>query len=311
MLSDVGRFLPLLTLGGVLKGLKKLDDSLHQEMDSEFIERRAALRLRAFAVPYGRHNVQLLRTQPLHGEKAIKECYANLTRQMVHYIFIQNQYIQYKPWAEHLLACVGRLRTAGYRKPVYVFILTSTPEKDGMDRPTYDVASTLGLSHTMRVEHIEALENARKKDVKPPIAAEELAVNGINVFMGSLWTCADANGKLRPKDYEEIYIHSKVAIVDDAAFTIGSANLNLRSMALDSELNVLSDAKDVAYQLRADLFVQCSGQAGPEQFGDMSGTFDKWKEAASNNLRLKNSGACLLGQLLPFHVDRKPGLPVV
>ena len=45
---------------------------------------------------------------------------------------------------EHLIECVGRLRSAGYLKPIYVFILTSTPENDGMDLPTYDVASKVG-----------------------------------------------------------------------------------------------------------------------------------------------------------------------
>jgi phosphatidylserine/phosphatidylglycerophosphate/cardiolipin synthase-like enzyme len=247
-------------IGNLAQGL------LHFEMDPGFIERRNRLRPDAFEVPY-HHAAQLLRTQPLHGEKAIKECYANLTRQMQHYMFIQNQYVQYKPWAEHLLECVGRLRAEGYLKPIYVFLLTSTPESNGMDLPTYDVASRIGKSETMRVEHQDALEQARKEKTKPPITAEELAAHGINVFMGSMWTCADVEGELRPTDYEEIYIHAKVAIVDDAAFTIGSANLNLRSMALDSELNVLSEAKDVAYQLRTELFAQCTGQSGPAQFG--------------------------------------------
>jgi phosphatidylserine/phosphatidylglycerophosphate/cardiolipin synthase-like enzyme len=180
-----------------------------------------------------------------------------------------------------------------------------------MDRPTYDVATRIGKSETMRFEHEEALEKARKKKAKPPITAEQLAVHGINVFMGSMWTCADAKEKLRPTDYEEIYIHSKVAIVDDAAFTIGSANLNLRSMALDSELNVLSEAKDVAYQLRADLFAQCSGSSGPKQFDNMASTFNAWVTAGFQNRKLMNSGRTLESHLLPFHVDRKPGPPVV
>jgi phosphatidylserine/phosphatidylglycerophosphate/cardiolipin synthase-like enzyme len=129
--------------------------------------------------------------------------------------------------------------------------------------------------------------------------------------MGSLWTCAETGGKLRPEDYEEIYIHAKVAVVDDAALTIGSGNLNLRSMALDSELNVLSEAKDVAYQLRTDLFSQCTGKMGPVQFGDMTETFKDWNDMATTNADSKTSGAKLKSQLLPFYVDRKPGSPVV
>lgn len=279
--------------------------------DLGFIKSRRNISLSAHSLPGGQHSVQLLRTQPIHGEKAIKECYANLTRQTLHYIFIQNQYIQYQDWAEHLIECVGRLRNAGYLKPIYVFILTSTPEDDGMDRPTYAVASKVGMSKTMKVEHEQSVKKARKKKTRPPITPEELAVNGINVVMGSLWTCAQTEGKLRPTDYEEIYIHAKVAIVDDAAFTIGSANLNLRSMALDSELNVLSNAKDVTYQLRTDLFSQCTMKSGPAQFGDMQETFREWQTIQRDNDFRRKQGQQLKCQLLPFYVDRKPGQPVV
>lgn len=289
----------------------KIGDAQHTEMDAGFIVRRKALALSAFNLPDGCHNLQLLRTQPLHGEKTIKECYANLTRQMLHYIFIQNQYIQYQPWAEHLMEFSRALRAAGYLKPIFVFIQTSTPESDGMDQPTYDVATRVGMSTTMRVSHERAVENARKNRTRPPLSAEELAAHGLNVFMGSLWTCADKASGLRPTDYEEIYIHAKVAVVDDAAFTIGSANLNLRSMALDSELNVISDAFDVAYKLRAELFNQCTKDSGPKQFGDMAPTFKKWVDLASDNSNAKEIGSKLLGSLLPFHVDRKPGAPVL
>ncbi|SFV18147.1 phospholipase D-like domain-containing protein, partial [Pseudoduganella namucuonensis] len=130
---------------------------------------------------------------------------------------------------------------------------------------------------------------------------------------GSLWTCAKppSSRRLRPDEYEEIYIHAKVAIVDDAAFTIGSANLNLRSMALDSELNVLSEAKEVTYQLRCDLFHQCTSNPGPKQFADMALTFKKWEDLMAENSDAKKSGALLNNQILTFHVDRKPGAPVI
>ncbi|SFV02015.1 phospholipase D-like domain-containing protein, partial [Pseudoduganella namucuonensis] len=219
-------------------------------------------------------------------------------------------------WAQHLCACVQRQREGGYTKPIYVFILTSTPEIAGMDPATYDVAKTLGHSHTMVYEHAETVEKARKRLQAEPLTPEKLAKFGINVVMGSLWTCAKppSSRRLRPDEYEEIYIHAKVAIVDDAAFTIGSANLNLRSMALDSELNVLSEAKDVAYQLRCDLFRQCSGNPGdpgPAQFSNMLKVFENWKEDMEKNAASMKSGARLVNQLMPFHVDRKPGKPVI
>jgi phosphatidylserine/phosphatidylglycerophosphate/cardiolipin synthase-like enzyme len=293
-------------LHGVSRKLQKL---LQHEKDEHFAERRKNLKSDAFWIKGSVHSAQLLRTQPMHGEKSIKECYANLTRLTHHYIFIQNQYIQYGAWATHLQNCVKNLRDGGFTKPIYVFILTSTPERDGMDLATYDVAQQLGQSATMKVEHEAAVAQARKGKQKMPLTPEELAIHGINVVMGSLWTCAQP--KPRRDEYEEIYIHSKVTIVDDAAFTIGSANLNVRSMAIDGELNILSQAKDVAYDLRCELFTQCFGEAGPKQFEDMKETFNRWKKRMSDNARAIQSNGPLDGQIVAFHVDRKPGAPLI
>jgi phosphatidylserine/phosphatidylglycerophosphate/cardiolipin synthase-like enzyme len=281
--------------------------------DLDFIKTRGAIPSSKFKLERGQHSVQLLRTQPLHGEKSIKECYANLTRQINHYIFIQNQYIQYEPWTKHLTECIERLRSAGLRRKIYVFILTSTPESDGMDLPTYDVVAKLGQSETMAFEHEQALVKELKGEGEMPLSKEQLADFGINVVMGSLWTSAQPakKRKLLPSEYEEIYIHAKVAIVDDAAFTIGSANLNLRSMALDSELNVLSEDHGVAYKLRCDLFKQCSGEPGPAKFADMSVTFRSWENRMLEMMGAIESGEELKYQFVPFHVSRKPGKPVV
>lgn len=44
------------------------------------------------------------------------------------------------------------------------------------------------------------------------------------------------------EEQEPIYVHAKVAIVDDRLLRVGSANLNNRSMGLDSECDVIIDA---------------------------------------------------------------------
>jgi phosphatidylserine/phosphatidylglycerophosphate/cardiolipin synthase-like enzyme len=274
-----------------------------------FEKSRQNLKPADFALKDCHHSAQLLRTYPAYQEKSIKECYANLTRLTHHYIFIQNQYIQYEDWATYLTACVAKLRNAGYLKPIYVFILTSTPETDGMDLATYDVAVQLANSDTMKVEHEETMKRAKKGKTKEPITAAALEKQGIKALMGSMWS-----GAAHPqstKDYEETYIHAKVAIVDDAAFTVGSANLNVRSMALDSELNLLSQAMDVAFDLRKKLFQQCTNKPGPAQFADMGETFDKWVKLMNKNTDSMAMGSPLIGQIATFHVDRQPGAPVI
>jgi phosphatidylserine/phosphatidylglycerophosphate/cardiolipin synthase-like enzyme len=273
------------------------------------VQSRQHLKAADFILRGGQHSAQLMRTYPAYKEKSIKECYANLTRLTQQYIFIQNQYIQYEDWADHLTKCAETLRKANYTKPIYVLILTSTPETDGMDLATYDIALQLGHSDTMAVEHAETVEQARRGKAKMPITAEELEKRGIKALMGSMWS-----GAPKPKsaaDYEETYIHAKVAIVDDAAFTVGSANLNVRSMALDSELNLLSEAKDVAFELRRKLFKQCTNDEGPAQFADMKETFNQWLGLMGKNTDAMANSLPLSGQIATFHVDRQPGSPVI
>ncbi len=50
--------------------------------------------------------------------------------------------------------------------------------------------------------------------------------------------------------YRPIYVHAKVAIVDDAWTTVGSANLNNRGMRDDTEMNVATLDPEAAHALR-------------------------------------------------------------
>ena len=60
----------------------------------------------------------------------------------------------------------------------------------------------------------------------------------------------------------DIYVHAKIMIVDDKLFRIGSANLNNRSMGLDSECDLMIDGRDrrdvqrTIARLRCDLLAE-------------------------------------------------------
>jgi phosphatidylserine/phosphatidylglycerophosphate/cardiolipin synthase-like enzyme len=66
---------------------------------------------------------------------------------------------------------------------------------------------------------------------------------------------------------EDIYVHSKITIVDDRRLRVGSANFNNRSMGLDSECDLLIDADlpgneqagEVIRMLRTDLLAEHLG----------------------------------------------------
>jgi phosphatidylserine/phosphatidylglycerophosphate/cardiolipin synthase-like enzyme len=287
------------------------DEKIHQKGKSYLEELRKDIHPADLSHFSYLHSAQLLRTQPQYGEKTIKECYANLTRLMHNYIFIQNQYVQYEPWAELLMASIDRKRKAGYMEPLYVFVITSTPERPGMDLPTYDVAKVIGYSEAMKVEHEEKIKEAKKKKLDMPLDPVALSKVGINVLMGSMWTCRRDKKWLDPEDYEEIYIHAKVAIVDDVAFTIGSANLNVRSMAMDSELNLISQAADVAYDLRRRLFDQCLIVEGNSPRLNLRETYEEWMSEMRRNHSRMRAGGKLVGSLVSFYVDRKPADPVI
>ncbi|HEX4678818.1 MAG TPA: phospholipase D-like domain-containing protein, partial [Gaiellaceae bacterium] len=53
---------------------------------------------------------------------------------------------------------------------------------------------------------------------------------------------------------DPVYIHAKVAIVDDAWLTLGSANLNEHSLFNDTEMNVVTHNPELATQTRLRLW---------------------------------------------------------
>ncbi|HEY8592627.1 MAG TPA: phospholipase D-like domain-containing protein [Sphingomicrobium sp.] len=80
----------------------------------------------------------------------------------------------------------------------------------------------------------------------------------------------DPNNRMRiyypvSEEREPIYVHSKIMIVDDRQFRVGSANFNNRSMGLDSECDLMIDSagrpdvEDAIARLRCDLLAEHLG----------------------------------------------------
>ena len=108
------------------------------------------------------------------------------------------------------------------------------------------------------------------------------------------------NGKDTPA---EVYVHSKVTIMDDVFTVISSANLNTRSMQVDTELGIIMECADVAEGLRKrlwDLHTNKNFAANPDDMHDYAvaeEAFRKWGElikASKETVELKNSPACAL-----------------
>ncbi len=94
---------------------------------------------------------------------------------------------------------------------------------------------------------------------------EEKAMGGARAqLMESIRKC-DRHGRFRiycpvTEGRDDIYVHSKITIVDDRMIRVGSANFNNRSMGLDSECDLLIDGQwEKVAALRADLLAEHLG----------------------------------------------------
>ena len=112
----------------------------------------------------------------------------------------------------------------------------------------------------------------------------------------------DRNGRLRlytpvTEGGEDIYVHAKLMIVDDEMLRVGSANLNNRSMGLDSECDLMLDARAPANRgcaieiaaLRCDLMGEHLGVPA----GEVARTFEATGSLIATVERLRGSGRTL------------------
>ena len=109
----------------------------------------------------------------------------------------------------------------------------------------------------------------------------------------------------------DIYIHSKLLLVDDCLMSLGSANLNQRSMAVDSEINVCTDSIPHNRDLRQRVWAmqtdgKFDGGAGTPTQRQMNELFDKWQKLAQENAGYvkENKALDVQGHLVAFQDKR-------
>ena len=225
---------------------------------------------------------------------------------------------------------------------LHVFIVIPTPERPQMVPATHETVKALGHGTSMpnqdkEVERELALREhekelatyefkGRKNGAPPELVrgskpaspdgesrsnadiAKELDSLGIKTLVASLWTY-DHAGDSKGEKYREIYIHSKLMIIDDAFFTLGSANMNLRSMAVDAEINIGCDDPLLSEKLRREVFAMHSGNQMYCDGGDggtnaMHKTFRAWIKLLLRNRNSKGQQCPGTGFLLPFEDHR-------
>lgn len=293
----------------------------------------------------GDSTVQIVRTQPAEGDKTIRDIYFQVTDQAtlaMGYLYLENQYFQYTDWAKRLMekrkevmkgwcdkcACSGK--NPRDMPTLHVFIVIPAPEKTFMIPRTYDTLATMGQQQGMKGQcDLIKKENERPPEIvyssfgtkvsaprslppviedanqiAPPTEAMLETTYGMKVCTAMLNTCDLSKGKWR---FREIYIHSKLLMVDDTFVTLGSANLNQRSMAVDSEINLAALAPEKVRELRREIWTQigggdCSGGNGSR--AEIALAFQRWKALMSKNAKNKRNSYAITNQLLPLRDGR-------
>jgi phosphatidylserine/phosphatidylglycerophosphate/cardiolipin synthase-like enzyme len=295
----------------------------------------------------GTHSsVQIVRTQPQEDDKTIKEMYFRATEVAclaTGYLYMENQYFQYQEWAECLIEARKKNMAgwkaggakSGKRKRdmplLHVFIVIPVPERAQMIPRTYDILATLGQQEGMTgqsklidAENKKTYTGVMHDDLGKPTGAVytlptvvEYANGiqkpstdlleqkyGLKVAVAMLQTSGINQRRMR---YREIYIHSKLLLVDDGFFSLGSANLNQRSMAVDSEINLATNDAEKATELRKRIWKQLLGDStgtNTDLAVDVTKAFGEWVERMKDNLDQKKRSQAMTGFLLPLGDNR-------
>jgi len=157
------------------------------------------------------------------GEFGIAWAYQAAIRSAQSFIYLENQYLWSPAVVQEIKDALKRVTDPAFR---VVLVLPAHPN---IGKGDTDV-------------HVREL-----------LAADTLG--RVRVF--TLYT--GARGPKERWEFKPIYVHAKVAIVDDQWFTVGSANLNGRGMEGDSELNAQVRDPELARALRLRLWSEHLG----------------------------------------------------
>jgi phosphatidylserine/phosphatidylglycerophosphate/cardiolipin synthase-like enzyme len=191
--------------------------------------------------------VQVTRTIPAHtysfaddGIRGIAQSYGKALSNAEHLIYLENQYFWQRayvgldipflssdnPDMEFNIRKIGEALQRGASVGIVL------PDHPNVGRAYSD--SSLGRLHEMA-----------------PQAKEEGRLQAFSL--------ATSTTRSDGEHYRPIYVHAKVAIVDDIWATVGSANLNNRGMLNDVEMNVATLDPALAYGLRLLLWAEHLG----------------------------------------------------
>jgi phosphatidylserine/phosphatidylglycerophosphate/cardiolipin synthase-like enzyme len=209
------------------------------------------------------------------GPQDIWKAYLHALKQAERYVYIENQYFTSRSIRNVL---IERLRR---RRDLHIVILLPLRPEE------FFIGAAITLRQSDTIKEIRAAA----KRVTP--REERVHVFGLSAWNGTT------------NEYEQVYIHAKVAIVDDEWMTIGSANTFARSFEYDTELNSFCNDVQAVVGLRRRLW---SEHLGIDEADDLlkrpMKAIEKMAAKAEANGK-KKSGA-LDGRVVPMTFDLPP-----
>lgn len=252
---------------------------------------RAQRKPEDYLEPARRHgkrcNAQICRTYAPDSDFSIKNAYQIALANARQYLYFENQYFRYKEFADLMRTVRRRLKAAGWKRDFYVFVVTNVPTDAGKAE-THKMLQALGKGAAMPAYEKQHPESGKDR------ALQQADMDGLNVHICTLETCAQTPQGVQ---YQPIYVHSKLLLVDDVFYTLGSANINVRSMEADTELNIASPSPEVTLQWRQHLWKIHTGQAPGE---DMKVEFKRWGDLIADNAAFKRNKKPLAAPLIEF-----------
>jgi phosphatidylserine/phosphatidylglycerophosphate/cardiolipin synthase-like enzyme len=258
---------------------------------------------------------QINRTQSQEGVRNIRSLYLQTVNNATQFIYIENQYFRWPLLAEKIKDAVNAQVKGGRdpAKPVYLFVVTNSDD-DALDKgqgTTYDMLNSLGQARQMpkvyRLERQDALATQNDAVVRNILQAKPGAqtrdalmdIDSVNQQKAKLREMKDEDIPIpeipglrtlvctlvAPDSpaghWMPVYVHSKIMIIDDVFLTHGSANVNRRSMEVDSELNICHERMDVTQPLRRHLWnIHTNGQGAQD---DPAVAFAAWSYILKTN----------------------------
>jgi len=251
---------------------------------------------------------QVLRTQIQEDRRDIEPMYLQAVGNVTNFIYIENQYFRWPPLAQAIREAVAKQRCWGRPSDIYLFVVTNA-SKEGISEgvgTTYRMLDALGQAGLMPKKAQKAKDSNHAPQAVP---------DGLKVHICTLVPPDTPAGQ----PWGFTYVHAKVLIVDDVFTAIGSANVNTRSMEVDSELDICHECGKATRALREKLWglhtkltepetgtgkETGTGSTGESGLFDAKSAYEQWTKIINDNKANQRAKLAPVAPLIEFFYDK-------